>query len=190
MKSGLRIGALLLGAALVCAAAGCGGGGSSSGGTTTASTPTTAASPPPATTTVCKAGQVSTTRNPCSGGSHVSDQSEIETAWKKFFDGGTPVAQRVALLAGGSRFSSTIKSLSSNPLASKTSATVSKVTVTGPTTATVVFTVYLAGAPVLSNVKGTAVLQNGSWLVDAGSLCKLLALQGSVPAACPAGSNP
>jgi hypothetical protein len=108
----------------------------------------------------------------------------IGEAWTKFFNGSTPFGERVALLAGGDRFSSTIKSLSKNPLASKTSATVSNVTITGATTATVTFTVYLAGLPVLKDVKGTAVLENGTWLVDAGSLCKLLALEGSKISAC------
>ncbi|HWB23545.1 MAG TPA: hypothetical protein VG652_11750 [Gaiellaceae bacterium] len=161
-----RIGELVVVAALVCAAAGCGGGGSSSTTTTTG----------PSTST--------TTTTTTTAGSATSPEAAIKAAWIKFFNGATPVAQRVALLAGGSHFSSTIKSLSSNPLASKTSATVSNVTVTSPTTATVTFSVSLAGLPVLKNVKGTAVKQNGSWLVDAGSLCKLLALQGSKPAAC------
>jgi hypothetical protein len=177
-------------AALVCASAGCGGGGSSTSTTTTGSTTapiTTNSGAVPA----CKAGQQSTSANPCTATPSGNPTAEITQAWKTFFDGGTPIAQRVALLAGGQRFASTIKALSKNPIAQKTSATVSKVTVTGPTTASVTFTVYLSGAPVLAGVKGTAVLQNGMWLVDAGSLCKFLELQGSVPAVCSStGSNP
>jgi hypothetical protein len=180
VRSLRRIGGLVVVAALVCASAACGGGGSSSSSTSTVAPVITI---PAATTTTCKAGQSNTTANPCSGGAPAAT-IVIADAWKKFFNGATPVAQRVALLAGGQRFAATIKSLSTNPLATKTSATVSKVTITGPTTAQVTFTVYLAGAPVLANVKGTAVLQNGTWLVDAGSLCKLLALQGSPTPAC------
>jgi hypothetical protein len=160
-----RIGGLVVVALLVCAVAGCGGGGSSSSSTSTASSTT-----------------VATTSKPESA--KTLTQGAIGAAWVKFFNGSTPFAQRVALLAGGDRFSSTIKSLSKNPLASKTSATVSNVKLTSTTTATVTFTVYLAGLPVLKDVKGTAVLQNGSWLVDAGSLCKLLALEGSKISAC------
>jgi hypothetical protein len=172
-------------AALVCAVAGCGGGGSSTSTSTTVPITVTI----PSTTTnsavpACKAGQNSTAANPCTASTSGNATAEIKQAWETFFNGATPVAQRVALLAGGQRFAATIKSLSTNPLASKTSATVSKVTVTSPTTAQVTFTVSLAGAPVLANVKGTAVLQNGTWLVDAGSLCKLLALQGSPTPAC------
>ncbi len=148
------------------AGTGCGGGSSSSTTTTGSSTTT-------ATTTT----------------SASATAAAIRAAWKKFFDGSTPVAERVALLAGGERFSATIKELSQNPLASKTSATISKVKITGPTAASVTFTVYLAGLPVLKNVKGTAVLQNGAWLVDAASLCKLLALQGALPAACSGAST-
>jgi hypothetical protein len=176
-------------AAVVCASAGCGGGGSSTS-TTTAGSTTAPIAVTNGAVPACKAGQTSTASNPCTVSSTGDAKAEISAAWKTFFDGGTPIAQRVALLAGGQRFAATIKALSQNPLAQKTSATVSKVTLTGPTTASVTFTVYLAGAPVLAGVKGTAVLQNGMWLVDAGSLCKFLELQGSVPAACPAGSNP
>jgi len=187
-------------AALVCAGAGCGGGGSSSSSTVTIGSTTipTAAPPSHVTTQVppgaenvplCKAGQTSTAANPCTRNPSGNATAEITQAWKTFFNGATPVAQRVALLAGGQRFAATIKSLSTNPLASKTSATVSKVTVTDATTATVTFTIYLAGAPVLANVKGTAVLDNGTWLVDAASLCQLLALEGSPPAACSTASS-
>jgi hypothetical protein len=143
---------------------------------------------------LCAAGEKSTSAKPCTTAPTTTPsaiEAAVTKAWKTFFNGATPVAQRVALLAGGNRFSATIKSLSQNPLASKTSATVSKVVSTGPTTATVTFTVYLAGVPALSNVTGSAVLENGKWLVDPTSLCKFLSLQGSVPSACSAvGSNP
>ena len=165
------IGGLALVVILAIVAAGCGGGGSSTSTTTTGSSSTTSTASSGAATSAS------------------ATASAIRDAWKTFFDGATPVAQRVALLADGQRFSATIKALSQNPLASKTSATISKVKVTGPTTASVTFTVYLAGLPVLKNVKGTAVLANGAWLVDAGSLCKLLVLQGSTPAACSSASK-
>ena len=161
MRTRRRIGELFLAIALVAALAGCGGGSSSSSTSTT----TTAA----ATTTTSTAGV----------------KAAITTAWTTFFNGATPVAQRVALLAGGSKFSSTIKTLSKNPLASKTAATVSNIKVTGPKTATVTFSVSLSGIPVLTNVNGTAVLTDGKWLVDAASLCKLLSLEGgAAPSAC------
>ena len=162
---------MLLVAVLVAASAGCGGGGGSSSSTTTTVSSTSTSTVSSTTTTA------------------TATETAIADAWKTFFNGATPFAKRVALLAGGDRFSATIKSLSKNPLASKTSATVSNVKITGPTTAIVTFSVALAGLPVLKDAKGTAVLQNGVWLVDAGSLCKLLTLQGSKPAACSAAST-
>jgi hypothetical protein len=200
VRSCRRIGELVVVVVLVSAGAGCGGGGTSSSSTDIGSTTIpTAALPSHVPTQVptgqenmplCKTGQVSTHANPCTHGTP-SVETTIVNAWERFFNGATPIAQRIALLAGGDRFAATIRSLSQNPLASKTSATVKSVTITGPTTATVTFSIYIAGVPALTNVKGTAVLENSSWLVDAASLCRLLALEGSTPSACqPAGSKP
>ena len=60
---------------------------------------------------------------------------------------------------------------------------VSSVTVQGPNSAKVVYTVKLGSAG-LPKQTGTAVRQNGVWKVGDASLCKLVALQGSTPSVC------
>jgi hypothetical protein len=118
-------------------------------------------------------------------------KAAITKSWTTFFDGSTPVAQRVALLQGGDKFTKVINELSASPLASKTAATVSDVTITSPTSATVTFDVSLAGQPVLQNATGQAVLVDGEWKVDAASLCHLLSSfqAGSLPAGCAAAAK-
>src|SRR5579875_3766087 len=74
---------------------------------------------------------------------------------------------------------------SKSPLAAHTSAQVSEVSLTSPTTATVTYTILLAGKPALKNVKGTAVKTDGKWQVGDQSFCQLLKLQGTTPPGCP-----
>jgi hypothetical protein len=60
--------------------------------------------------------------------------------------------------------------------------------VTSPSQATVVYTVLLAGTPALSNQKGVAVYQDGTWKVGVASFCGLLTLEnsGKTPSVCKA----
>jgi hypothetical protein len=65
------------------------------------------------------------------------------------------------------------------------------VTVTSSAQATVIYDILLSGTPVLSNQKGVAVNQGGTWKVGDTSFCALLALQAggstaNLPAACKA----
>jgi hypothetical protein len=127
------------------------------------------------------------------GGSHMgsspttnstaADQAQIKSAYAKFFSGRTSVSDRVALLQNGPRFRSVIQGFASNPLAKNVSATVSSVTLQGANNAKVVYTVKVAGAG-LPKQTGTAVRENGTWKVGDASLCKLVSLQGTTPAAC------
>jgi hypothetical protein len=157
-----RLSTLLLAAVLVLGAAACG---SSGGGSSTSTTTATQPKPNPA-----------------------AEKAAVKKAWTTFFSGSAPTAKRVALLQNGSQFSSAIKTLTKNPLASKTSATVSSVTLQGPSKAKVVYTVYLAGTPALKHRTGTAVKTNGQWQVGDGSFCALLKLGGAAPANCPGSS--
>ena len=116
--------------------------------------------------------------------SGANQAAQVKQVWTSFFSAKTPAAKKPALLQDGSKFASTISALSSNPLARKLSAKVSKVTFHGANRATVVYTVYLGTTPALKNQSGTAVKQNGSWKVGYASLCRLLTLEGSTPAAC------
>jgi hypothetical protein len=117
-----------------------------------------------------------------------SAEEAIAANWTAFFSPKTPVAKRVSLLQNGSTFASVIQAQASSTLASEASAEVTKVTVTSPSQATVVYTVLLAGTPALSNQKGVAVYQDGTWKVGVASFCGLLTLEnsGKTPSVCKA----
>jgi hypothetical protein len=148
---------------LALTATACGGSSPSSSGTTT---------PPPAT-----------------GGSAVA---QITTNWETFFNGKTPVSQRVSLVQDGSQFQQVIQAQAGSALASGATAKVTKVTVTSPTQATVKYNILEGGTPALSNQTGTAVLENGTWKVGVTSFCGLLTIENGgkttgLPAACQTG---
>jgi hypothetical protein len=103
--------------------------------------------------------------------------STIATNWTTFFNAKTPAAQRASLVEDGQDFLTIIKAQSSSPLASAATAKVTKVTVTSPTQATVVYDIVISGQAALSNQSGTAVLQAGTWKVGLASFCGLLTLE-------------
>jgi tRNA U34 5-methylaminomethyl-2-thiouridine-forming methyltransferase MnmC len=115
--------------------------------------------------------------------STTSAKQQVEAAWLAFFSSKTPPAKKAALLENGTQFAPVLKSMSSSPLAKNTKAKVSNVKVAG-TKAQVTYTIYVGSTPALKNQRGTAVEQNGQWKVSDASLCAILALQGSPPAAC------
>jgi hypothetical protein len=123
----------------------------------------------------------------CGGGHKTNDEAQIKSAYEQFFSSKTALPTRIGLLQNGSRFTSIITALAKNPLASNTSATVSSVTLEDANHAKVVFTVNVGGSPLLENKPGTAVRTAGKWKVGYASLCKLIALEGSPPAACNSG---
>ena len=110
-------------------------------------------------------------------------RTQIIKSYETFFAGKTPVAKRVALLQDGQRYKALVTSFANNPLAKNVNVKVSSVTVQGPNSAKVVYTVKLGSAG-LPKQTGTAVRQNGVWKVGDASLCKLVALQGSTPSVC------
>jgi hypothetical protein len=118
------------------------------------------------------------------GGGSNPDAAKVKQVWTAFFSAKTPASQKAAMLQDGSRFKSAITGLSSNPLASQLSAKVSSVTLQGASKAKVVYSIYLGSTAALKNVTGYAYKQNGQWVVGYAGLCKLIALQGSTPAAC------
>jgi hypothetical protein len=118
----------------------------------------------------------------CGGSKSAADQ--IKENWTTFFAAKTPPAQKIAVLQDGERFRSAIAVLENNALASELSAKVSSVKLEGANKAKVVFSIYLGNTAVLSNKVGYAYKQNGKWLVGYAGLCKLIALQGTTPAAC------
>jgi len=110
----------------------------------------------------------------------------VAANWIAFFSSKTPVSRRVALLQDGSQFQAIIQAQAGSSIASQASATVTKVALTSPTLARVIFTVLLAGAPALPNQTGTAVYEDGIWKVGVQSFCSLMALEGTsgLPSAC------
>lgn len=106
-----------------------------------------------------------------------STTSKIEADWVAFFSGSTDANRKIALVQDGPSFAKVIKSQSTSPLAQSASAKVSKVVVDSKDTATVRYTVNLGGKPALTNQKGEAVLEGGTWKVGAKSFCSLLALE-------------
>jgi hypothetical protein len=97
--------------------------------------------------------------------------------WETFFNGKTPVDTRIALLENGSQFPKS--ALEPTKLSEGATAKVTKVTDITASTASVTYTVLLAGTPVLPNQKGTAVYQNGTWKVGVSSFCGLLSAENS-----------
>ena len=119
-----------------------------------------------------------------SGKSKSSDDvAQIKSAYVNFFSSKTDVAGKVKLLENGKQFKPLIQVFASNPLASNVSADVSSVTLQGADKAKVVFVVKFGGTS-LPQQAGTAVRQDGTWKVGTASLCKLIALGGTTPAAC------
>jgi hypothetical protein len=107
-----------------------------------------------------------------------SAQAQITTNWKAFFSGMTPASRKIALVQDGSSFAKVIEGQASSPMAKSVAATVSKVTLAASKkTATVVYSLTMGGKPALSNQKGEAVLQGGTWKVGAQSFCVLLKME-------------
>jgi hypothetical protein len=124
----------------------------------------------------------------CGGGggkSSAENAAAIRQSWEEFFDGSTSSARRISLLENGERFAKTIEAVGGSPLAKQVKAKVTSVKIDGPKTATVTFSLLLGKTTVLKGVKGSAVLVDGAWKVQAKSFCQLALLQGAVPDACP-----
>ena len=120
-------------------------------------------------------------------GSTADAAAQIKANWEKFFDASTPVTEKVKLLQNGAALESAIKTFANFPLASGIGAKVTNVTVTSATKAAVTYNLTSSGgSALLSNQKGVAVYQDGTWKVGDQSLCGLFRLipGGTVPAAC------
>jgi hypothetical protein len=113
--------------------------------------------------------------------------AQIKANWEKFFDAHTTVADKVKLLQNGAALEAAIKTFANFPLASGIGAKVTNVTVTSATKAAVTYNLTSSdGSALLSNQKGVAVYQDGTWKVGDQSLCGLFKLipGATVPAAC------
>ena len=166
--------------------------GSSTSTPPAATSPATATTPATGSTGSAGAASASAGSTGSSGGTGTSSgaEAQIKANWEKFFASSTPTSERVALLQNGATFSSAITSLASSPLAAGLSATVTSVTLTSATQATVKYNLSALGTTVANGATGTSVLQDGTWKVGDGVFCGLLTEAKSagltipVPAAC------
>ena len=136
------------------------------GGSTSAKPP----SPKPSTSTTAAA-------EPTSGPAAVA---AITANWKTVFNGKAPIPRRLALVQDGSQVAAFVEAqakTSFGQAATGSTATVSLVSITSPSQATVHYEVLLLGTPLLKNQVGTAIYQDGIWKVAIASFCGLAYLQ-------------
>ena len=135
----------------------------------------------------------------CSGGSHQSSATPTANAtmateptsgpaavaaitanWKTVFNGKASIPSRLALVQDGQQVAAFVEAQATTSFghaATGSTATISSVTITSPTQATVHYQVLLLGTPLLKNQVGIAVYENGIWKVAIASFCGLAYLQ-------------
>src|SRR6516164_6997282 len=104
----------------------------------------------------------------------------ITAHWKTVFNGKASIPSRLALVQNGPQVAAFVNAqakTSFGAAAAGSTATVSSVTITSPSQATVHYEVLLLGTPLLKNQVGTAVYLNGIWKVSIASFCGLAYLQ-------------
>jgi hypothetical protein len=118
-----------------------------------------------------------TAAEPASGPAAVA---AIRANWETVFNGQTPIPRRLALVQDGPQVAGFVEAqakTSFGAAAAGSTATISSVTITSPSQATVHYEVLLLGTPLLKNQVGTAVYLGGVWKVAIGSFCGLTYLE-------------
>jgi hypothetical protein len=103
--------------------------------------------------------------------------AEAKASWEAFFDGSKPAAERASYLEDAASLTQALALAGQDPNAAATKATVSSVTLTDATHATVKYDLVVKGATVLPNAEGQEVLVDGHWKVSKASFCQLVALK-------------
>jgi hypothetical protein len=126
----------------------------------------------------CGSGSSSGGSAPASSGGTSSATATIEKNWTTFFDYRTPTAEREALLEDGTTLGKAMAMGDSFAKSQhlKEQATVSSVTLTDATHASVKYTITNAGSPLFSGATGDAILQDGQWKVAKHTFCTLIEL--------------
>jgi hypothetical protein len=104
----------------------------------------------------------------------------IEANWKTVFNGKAPLARRLDLLQDGPQVAAFVEAQAKGSFgtaAAGSTATISSVTITSPSQATVDYEVLLLGTPLLKKQVGVAVYVNGVWKVGIASFCGLAYLE-------------
>jgi hypothetical protein len=130
-----------------------------------------------------------TAAEPTSGAAAVA---AIKANWQTVFNGKASIPSRLALVQDGPQVAAFVEGqakTSFGAAAAGSTATISSVTITSPTQATVHYEVLLLGTPLLKNQVGTAVYLNGTWKVAIASFCGLAYLEypkgsSQLPAVC------
>ena len=116
----------------------------------------------------------------------------ITANWKTVFNGKAPIPSRSALVQDGPQVAAFVEAQAKTSFgvaATGSTATISSVTITSPTQASVHYEVLLLGTPLLKNQVGTAVYMDGVWKVAIASFCGLAYLEfpkgsSQLPAVC------
>jgi hypothetical protein len=164
-RPGLRQASAALAATACLILAACGGGGGSSHPPSTKS-----ASPRPT-------ASATTAAEPTSGPAAVA---VVRANWQTVFNGQASIPRRLALVQDGPQVAAFVEAqakTSFGEAAAGSTATISSVTITSPSRATVDYEVLLLGTPLLKNQVGTAVYLNGIWKVAIASFCGLTYLE-------------
>jgi hypothetical protein len=112
-------------------------------------------------------------------------EQQIRQNWEKFFDPATSTQDKQAVLENGDRMGPVLRAFSGDQRGGQVAAKVGKVEFTGPTGATVTYSLTLNGATALPGATGTAVEQDGTWKVSVSTLCALVRLSGNAPTSMP-----
>jgi len=118
-----------------------------------------------------------TAAEPVSGPAAVA---AITANWKTVFNGKASIPRRLALVQDGPQVAAFVEAqakTSFGQAAAGSTATVSSVTITSPSQATVHYEVLLLGTPLLKKQVGTAIYLNGIWKVAIASFCGLAYLE-------------
>ena len=118
-----------------------------------------------------------TAAEPTSGPAAVA---AIKANWQTVFNGKAPIPCRLALVQDGSQVAAFVEAQANTSFgaaAAGSTATITSVTITSPSQATVDYQVLLLGTPLLKHQVGTAVYLDGTWKVAIASFCGLTYLE-------------
>ena len=118
-----------------------------------------------------------TAAEPTSGPAAVA---AIKANWQTVFNGKAPIPSRLALVQDGSQVAAFVEAQANTSFgaaAAGSTATITSVTITSPSQATVDYQVLLLGTPLLKHQVGTAVYLDGTWKVAIASFCGLTYLE-------------
>ena len=104
----------------------------------------------------------------------------IKANWQTVFNGKAPIPSRLALVQDGSQVAAFVEAQANTSFgaaAAGSTATITSVTITSPSQATVDYQVLLLGTPLLKHQVGTAVYLDGTWKVAIASFCGLTYLE-------------